>query len=108
MHKVELNDYGYLVVSESTCNPEYLIPAFLSFLSDYTETEAEDREIQKLFAEYEVYKAMGHYEGWECMSEMLCFLYTMVQDIAPDGAHFCGSEYDPACIGFWTDTENDF
>ena len=39
MYKVELNDYGCLIVSEGTCNPEYLIPTFLSFLSDYTETE---------------------------------------------------------------------
>lgn len=108
MHKVELNDYGYLVVSEGCCNPEYLIPAFLSFLSDYTETEAEDREIQALFAEYEVYKAMEYYEGEECMSEMLCFLYDMMGELSPDGVYFGGSEGDPACIGFWTDTENDF
>ena len=108
MRKVELNAYGYLVVSEGTLNPEYLIPTFLSFLSDYTETEAEDREIKALFAEYESYKAMEYYEGGEYMAEMCDFLYDRMQDIAPDGAYFCGMEGDPACIGFWTDTENDF
>lgn len=105
MHKVELNDYGYLVVSEGTLNPEYLIPTFLSFLSDYTETEAEDREIQALFAEYESYKDKEYYEGGEFMVEMYDFLYDMMQDIAPEGTYFGGAEGDPACIGFWADEE---
>ena len=108
MHKVELNDYGYLVVSESTCNPEYLIPAFLSFLSDYTDTEAEDREIQELFTEYEAYKAMEYYEGREFMAELYDVVFSMMGNIAPDGAYFGSSEGDGTCIGFWTDTENDF
>lgn len=108
MYKIELSDYGCLIVSEGTLNPEHLIPTFLSFLSDYTETEAEDREIKALFAEYEVYKAMEYYEGGECMLVMLSFLYDMMQDIAPDGTYFCGSEGDPACIGFWMVEENDF
>ena len=105
MFKVELNDYGYLVVSEGTLNPERLIPTFLSFLSDYVETEEEAKEVQALFAEYEVYKAMEYYKGVEYMEEMCDFLYDMMQDIVPDGAYFGGSEEDPACIGFWTDEE---
>ena len=108
MFKVELNDYGYLVVSESTCNPEYLIPAFLSFLSDYTDTEAEDREIQELFTEYEAYKAMEYREGCEFMAELYDVIYSMMEKIAPENAYFGSSEGDGTCIGFWTDTENDF
>ena len=108
MYKVELDDYGCLIVSEGCCNPEYLIPAFLSFLSDYTETEEEAKEVQALFAEYEGYKAMEYYEGGEFMGEMCDFLYDRMQDIAPEGTYFGGSEGDSACIGFWTDTENDF
>ena len=107
MHKVELNDYGYLVVSESTCNPEYLIPAFLSFLSDYTETEAEDREIQELFTEYEVYKAMEYYEGGEYMAELYDVIYSMMENIAPDGVYFGSAEGDPACIGYWSISEDE-
>ena len=108
MQKVEIVDYGCLVVSEGYYNPENLIPVFLSFLSDYTETEAEDREIQKLFAEYEAYKAMEYREGCEFMAELYDVIYSMMEKIAPENAYFGSSEGDGTCMGYWTDTENNF
>ena len=108
MHRVELNGYGYLVVSEGTCNPEYLIPTFLSFLSDYTETEEEENDLKGLYTEFEEYSAMEYYEGGEYMAELYDVVFSMMENIAPENAYFGGSEGDPACIGFWTDTENDF
>lgn len=108
MYKVELNKYGYLVVSEGVCNPEYLVPTFLSFLSDYTETEEEEKELEELYAEFKRYADMEYFEGGEYMAELYEVIYSMMENIAPEGAYFEGSEGDPACIGYWSVTENDF
>lgn len=105
MHKVELDEYGCLVVSESTLNPEHLIPVFLSFLSDYVEDKAEEKEINGYYKEYEEMIEKEDYEG---LAEMCDFLYDRMGELSPDGTYFGGAEGDPACIGFWTDTENDF
>ena len=108
MYKIELSDYGCLVVSEGNLNPEYLIPAFLSFLSDYVETKEEENDLKGLYTEFEKYSAMEYYEGGEYMVELYEVVYSMMEKIAPEDAYFGCSEGDGACIGYWTDTENDF
>ena len=107
MHKVELNDYGYLVVSESTCNPEYLSPTFLSFLSDYVEDREEEKELEELHAEFERYAAMEYYEGGEFIAELYDVIFSMMENIAPENAYFGSSEGDGACIGYWMIEENE-
>lgn len=105
MYKIELDDYGCLIVSEGILNPEYLIPEFLSFLSDYAEDKAEEKEINGYYKEYEEMIEKGDYEG---IAEMYDFLYDMMGELSPDGVYFGGAEGDPACIGFWMVEENDF
>ena len=105
MFKVELNDYGYLIVSEGTLNPEQLIPTFLSFLSDYVEDREEEQEIVGYYKEYEEMTKKADYEG---IAEFCDFLYDELQDIAPENAYFGSSEGDGACIGYWMIEENEF
>ena len=105
MYRVELSDYGCFIVSDGTLNPEYLIPTFLSFLSDYAEDKAEEKEINGYYKEYE---EMIEKDDCEGIAEMCDFLYDMMEELSPDGVYFGSAEGDQACIGFWTDTENDF
>lgn len=109
MYRVELSDYGCLIVSEGTLNPEHLIPAFLSFLSDYVEDREEEKELEELHAEFEKYAAMEYFEGRTHMTELLYeAIWYMMEEIAPENAYFGSSEGDGACIGFWMVEENDF
>lgn len=108
MYNVELSDYGYLVVSDGILNPEYLIPTFISFLSDYVETEEEETSLKELHAEFRRYAAIEYYEGSEYMAELYDVVFSMMEDITPENAYFGGSEDDPACIGFWMIGENEF
>lgn len=105
MYKVELDEYGYLVISEGTLNPDHLIPVFLSFLSDFTETHEEEQEIAGYYKDYEEMTKKADYEG---IAEFCDFLYDELQDIAPENAYFGGMDGDPACIGFWMVDENEF
>ena len=109
MHKVELNDYGYLVVSEGTLNPEHIIPAFLSFLSDYVEDREEKMKLEEFHAEFEKYSAMEYFEGCTHMNELLYEdIWYMMEEIAPKNAYFGSSDGDGACIGYWMIEENEF
>lgn len=106
MYKVELDNYGFIVVSESNLNPEHLIPTFISFLSDYVEDRAEEKEVDGYYKEYEEMIEKEDYEG---LAEMCDFLYDRMRSLAPDGVYFGGSEGgDPACIGFWMVEESDY
>ena len=104
MHKIELSDYGCLIVSEGTLNPEYLVPTFISFLSDYTEDKAEEKEISGYYKDFEELVEKDDCEG---IAEMSDFLYDRMGELSPDDAYFGGMESDPACIGYWPVTENE-
>lgn len=106
MYKIELSDYGCLIVSEETLNPEHLIPTFLSFLSDYVEDKAEEKEIDRFYKEF---KELVEKDDCEGIAELCDFLYDRMGELSPDGAYFGGSEGgDSACIGFWMAEENNF
>lgn len=109
MYNVELSNYGFLIVSDGTCNTEHLIPTFLSFLSDYVETKEEENDLKGLYTEFEKYSAMEYYEGHTHMTELLYdAIWYMMENIAPENAYFGSSEGDGACIGYWMIEENEF
>ena len=108
MYNVELDGYGFLIVSDGTLNPEHLIPVFISFLSDYVEDREEEKELEELYTEFERCAAMEYYEGREFMAELYDVVFSMMGNIAPDGAYFGSSEGDGSCIGYWMIEENEF
>ena len=89
-------------ISEGSLKPTDYIPKFLAVLKEYgPDTYDELVKREPLLLDPEQLEENDDNEAEWIIAE----LFDAMQTIAPEGCYFAGSEFDPACFGFWSEEQ---